>query len=173
MARTKKSSKIPYVHPSAENRELVEVIRKLGELLQGDTHINWEENRRRGTDILRRLGSTCEKSHAVSKRIRGVPTETGGSEHILIRLIDEPQRVFKTTYGDNLGCSSEFFPKDPELTGKHFHAKSNANPFFYLERWIWLNSIGEYQTRYEGILLPEIEGHLPRICVSQPSRFGT
>ena len=31
-----------------------------------------------------------------------------------------------------------------------------------------LNSISEYQTRYEGILAPERDGHLPRICVSQP-----
>ena len=155
-------------HASPENRELEELLRKLGELLHGDASVDWQEDRKRCADLLRRLAADCEKSHSLSARLRGVVTETGGSEHVLIRLEDEPDRFFKTTFGDNLGCSSEFYPRDPELRGRHFHATGNADPFFYLCRWFYLNSISDYQTRYEGILPPALKGHLPRICVSQP-----
>lgn len=71
------------------------------------------------------------------------------------------------TYGENFGCKSRFLPSDPELTGQHFYAEVNADPFFYLERWIYLNSITRYQTRYEGLLPPLEEGALPLICISQ------
>jgi hypothetical protein len=94
--------------------------------------------------------------------------EIGGSEHLLIRIKGESERIFKTTFDDNLGCTSDFYPSDPELSGRHFHATGNADPFFYLSRWIFLNAISHYQTRYEGILPPTIASHLPRICVSQP-----
>lgn len=155
-------------HASSETRELAEILRKLGEFLQGDAQVDWQENRQRCADLLRRLAAGCEKSLSLNGRLRGAVTETGGSEHLIIRLESEPARVFKTTFGDNLGCRSDFYGLDPELTGKHFHATGNADPFFYLHRWVHLNSISEYQTRYEGVLAPEWAGHLPRICVSQP-----
>ena len=157
-------------HASSETRELVEVLRKLGEFLQGDAQVDWQEDRKRCADLLRGLAADCEKSFSLNKRLReGVTeTETGGSEHLIIRFDAEPDRIFKTTFGDNLGCRSDFFSHDPELTGKHFHATGNADPFFYLQRWVYLNSISDYQTRYEGVLAPERAGHLPRICVSQP-----
>lgn len=153
---------------SSETRELDEILRKLGGFLQGNAQIDWQEDRKRCADLLRRLAEDCEKSLSLSERLREAVTETGGSEHLIIRLESEPARVFKTTFGDNLGCRSDFYGLDPELTGKHFHATGNADPFFYLHRWVHLNSISEYQTRYEGVLAPERHGHLPRICVSQP-----
>ena len=155
-------------HASSETRELAEILRKLGEFLQGDAPVDWQEDRQRCADLLRRLAAGCEKSLSLSGRLRGAVTETGGSEHLIIRLEAEPARVFKTTFGDNLGCRSDFHSLDLEWTGRHFHATGNADPFFYLRRWVHLNSISDYQTRYEGVLAPERKGHLPRICVSQP-----
>lgn len=108
------------------------------------------------------------KSRALNERVDGIPQERGGDEHILLGVKSDPERIYKTTFGDNLGCYSRFWPSDPELTGKHFHAEGNANPFLYLKRWLYLNAISEFQTRYEGILPPQHEGHLPLICISQP-----
>ena len=136
--------------------------------MQGDAQVDWQEDRKRCADLLRRLAADCEKSLSLNERLRGAVTETGGSEHLIIRLESEPARIFKTTFGDNLGCRSDFYGLDPELTGRHFHATGNADPFHYLRRWVCLNSISEYRTRYEGVLAPERVGHLPRICVSQP-----
>ena len=45
--------------------------------------------------------------------------------------------------------------------------RSYEAPAVYLWRWVYLNSIGSYQTRYEGILPPAKPGQLPRICISQ------
>jgi len=160
-------------HPSPENRELAGIIRKLGKLLQSDPRIDWRENRKRCNEVLLAFAATCEKSRALSRRLAGAPTEVGGSEHVLIKLQDDPCRIYKTTFGDNFGCRSELFRVDPDQMGHHFHATGNADPVFYLRRWFRLNSIGFYQTRYEGIIPAEIEGHLPRICVSQPVLIGS
>lgn len=96
----------------------------------------------------------------------------GGDEHHVIETESAPGRVFKLTHGDNFGCRSYFSPRDPELTGKHFHGTGNADPFFYLRRWRLLNHVGDYQTRFEGFLLPERPSWLPRICISQPKIGG-
>ena len=152
---------------SAETVELDRIARHVGELLQGNAPIDREGSRQRCHDVLRELGSCCEKSTRLRHRIASAVTVVGGSEHLLIRLPDEPERFFKATFDDNFGCKTEFFESDPELTGRHFHASGNADPIAYLWRWIYLNSIGRYQTRYEGILPPAKPGQLPRICVSQ------
>jgi hypothetical protein len=153
---------------SAENRELGGVLRKLGEFLRRDAQIDWPEDREWCADVLRRVAADCEKSLSLRDLLAGCETETGGSEHEIIKVLSEPTRIFKVTFGDNLGCRSEFYRADPELTGKHYHATGNADPMFYLQRWMLLNSISDYQTRYEGILPPARKGQLPRICVSQP-----
>lgn len=98
--------------------------------------------------------------------------EVGGDEHHLVRFDHEPHRFFKFTHSDNFGCRSYFSKHDPELTGRHFHGTGNADPFFYLNRWRLLNSIGGYQTRFEGFVPPERPGWLPRICISQPELDG-
>ena len=92
----------------------------------------------------------------------------GGDEHHIIRVESDPDRVYKLTHGDNFGCRSYFSPYDPELAGRHFHGTGNADPFYYLQRWLLLNSMSEYQTRFEGVVPPVSAGHLPRFCISQP-----
>ncbi|MEI9894396.1 MAG: hypothetical protein WDN28_11065 [Chthoniobacter sp.] len=54
---------------------------------------------------------------------------------ISFRVSSDPQRVYKFTHGDNFGCRSYFSQVDPELIG-HFHGETNADPFFYLRRWM-------------------------------------
>lgn len=97
----------------------------------------------------------------------GAPYIVGGDEHHLIRAESDPGRIYKFTHGDNFGCRAYFSKHDPELTGRHFHGTGNADPFYYLRRWEILNSLGGLQTRFEGIVPPEISGHLPRFCISQ------
>ncbi len=131
----------------------ISIGRKIGSgVLQFST--DWDE-----------LARKAEISH---REVRGAHIEDGGSEHVIIEFEAEPDRVFKATFGDNLGCRSDLFRSDPELTGRHFHPTGNADPFFYLRRWLCLNSISGYKTRYEGIIPLGYDGHLPRICVSQP-----
>jgi len=155
---------------SPEAIEFTRIIERLGELLRGGPKIDWPESRKRCAEILEELALGCEKSAALGKRLDGASFIKGGDEHLLARhsADGETPRVYKLTYGENFGCFSRFFPKDPELTGRHFFAEGNADPFFYLGRWVYLNSITHYQTRYEGILPPLQGGVLPLICVSQP-----
>ncbi len=82
----------------------------------------------------------------------GAEYEEGGDEHILFRVDDQPDRIFKSTYGDNFGRYSAFDPIDPEITGKNFNATGNPDASFYLKRWILLNSLSGFKTRFEGIL---------------------
>lgn len=103
----------------------------------------------------------------------GAEYEVGGDEHLLFRSDDQPDRIFKSTYGDNFGCYCVFDPIDPELTGKNFNATGNPDVCFYLKRWILLNSLGGNKTRFEGILPPENPHWLPRICISQPWLDGS
>jgi len=159
-------------HSSPENRELVEVIRELAGLLPGHSEINWQESRRRCGDVLRELVRSSGKSRRLADLLKGERHIVGGDEHHIVRVSSEPERVYKITHGDNFGCRSYFSPVDPELVG-NFHGETNADPFFYLERWGYLNSICDYQTRFEGFLPPEKPMWLPRICVSQPELPGS
>lgn len=90
----------------------------------------------------------------------------------MIRVEDEPERVFKVTHGDAFGCYAFFSPHDPDLTGKHFHGSINEDPIRYLRRWMLLNSFSDYVTRFEGLLPPEDGLRMARICVSQPALDG-
>ncbi|MEO6788038.1 MAG: hypothetical protein ABI318_18080 [Chthoniobacteraceae bacterium] len=157
---------------SPENRELAGVLWKLGRLLPGYSEINWQESRKRCGEVLSKFSLRSEKSRRIADLLEGQPHKVGGDEHHIVRVSSDPCRVYKVTHGDNFGCRSYFSPVDPELAG-HLHGETNADPFFYLERWGLLNSLGEYQTRFEGIIPPEKEGWLPRICVSQPQLPGT
>ncbi len=87
---------------------------------------------------------------------------------MLFRVDSEPGRIFKATFGDNFGCRSNFDRLDPELTGKHFNATGNEDSTYYFRRWVILNALGGFKTRFEGILPPEQPHWLPRICISQP-----
>ena len=157
---------------SPENRELAGVLRELGRLLPGHSEINWQESRKRCGEVLREFSRSSEKSRGIADLLKGQPYEVGGDEHHIIRVSSDPCRVHKVTHGDNFGCRSYFSPADPELKG-HFHGETNADPFFYLKRWVLLNCLGDYQSRFEGIIPPEKEGWLPRICISQPELPGT
>lgn len=162
----------PFEDPSAENRELAGVIRELGGLLPSGAEVDWQESRGRCGEVLRELTRRSAKSRRLTDLLAGSPYFVGGDEHHVIRVISAPDRVFKFTHGDNFGCKSYFSPVDPELIG-HFHGETNADPFFYLNRWRLLNSISDYQTRFEGFVPSEKPGWLPRICISQPELPGT
>lgn len=157
----------PLENSSPENRELVGRIRELGRLLPGHSEINWQESRRRCGDVLRGLVGQTDKNRRLAELLKGERHIVGGDEHHIVRVSSDPDRVYKITHGDNFGCRSYFSAADPELLG-NFHGETNADPFLYLIRWVLLNCISGYQTRFEGFLPSEKPGWLPRICVSQP-----
>lgn len=162
----------PLENSSPENRELVKVLRELGRLLPGHSEINWQESRRRCADVLEGLVKTAKGNPRLAELPKGEKLLKAGDEHHIIRVSSDPERVYKITYGDNFGCRSYFSPVDPELVG-NFHGETNADPFFYLERWVFLNCISGFQTRFEGFMPSEKTGWLPRICVSQPELPGS
>ena len=160
-------SNSPLEDSSAENRELASRIRELGRLLPSGPQVDWQGLRRRCGDVLREIIRRSAESHRLTNILEGAPYFVGGDEHHVIRVDREPDRIYKFTHGDNFGCRSYFSPENPQLVG-HFHGEYNADPFFYLNRWLLLNSIGGFQTRFEGFVGSEKPGWLPRICVSQP-----
>jgi hypothetical protein len=153
---------------SPENRELGEILRQLEGLHQGGSPIDWQETRQRCGDALASLLIGCSKSLRLPSLLEGTEYEVGGDEHHLVRVESEPERVYKITHSDSFGCFSRFLPADPDLTGRHFYATVNEDPRLYIRRWMLLNTLGEYQTRYEGLLWPQEDLFVPRICVSQP-----
>ena len=152
---------------SPENRELARVLWELARLSERSTPVDGQELRQRYRQILRGVIAESSKSRKLTDLLDGAEYFVGGDEHHLIRVDSEPDRVYKVTHGDNFGCRSRFSPKDPELLG-HFHGETNDDPIVYLERWLLLNAIGEFQTRFEGFVPAENPGWIPRICVSQP-----
>ena len=159
-------------NPSAEIRELDEVLAHLGRVLPRFASFDGAEPRRRCLDVLEGLARQSTSSLRLATLLEGTAYFVGGDEHHVFRSPEHPRRVFKITHGDNFGCRSYFSPHDPELTGRHFHGTGNSDPFFYLERWRLLNSSGGYQTRFEGFVPAEKPGWLPRICISQPELDG-
>ncbi len=155
-----------------ETRELAENLRQLGRLLPSGAPIDRQESRRRCRDVLQELSRT-DRNRRLLERVERRAYEIGGDEHQLFQFEDEPGRIYKATYQDSFGCHSAFDPLDPELTGKQFNATLSEDPRFYLRRWILLNELGDYKTRFEGILPPERAQWMPRICVSQPWLEGT
>lgn len=154
---------------SPENRELGEVVRRLEGIYSGDPSLDWTESRRRRAEALTVLLTASDKNLDLAERLEGAEYEIGGDEHLVVRVDEQADRVFKLTHGDCFGCYSFFSPHDPDLTGKHFHGSINEDPIFYLKRWMLLNFLGGYQTRFEGLLPPEEKLRMPRICVSQPT----
>jgi len=154
---------------SPEAHEFYGIIKRLGDILQRRPEIDWSEDRKWCAEVLEELARGCEKSLLLEEKLSGCRYLRGGDEHLLVDYGagEEPPRVYKVTYGENFGCKSRFIAADPDLTGKHFHAEVQSDPLFYLNRWVYLNSITGYQTRYEGILPPPVDGTLPLICVSQ------
>jgi hypothetical protein len=157
---------------SPDTRRFLEIDRELGRLLQSGPPVDWEGSRRWCSDLLRGVIAASPETQRLKALLRGHRFIVGGDEHHVIEVASEPGRVFKITHGDNFGCRSYFSPHDPELSGKHFHGTGNADPFFYLRRWRILNNVANYQTRFEGFLLPERPNWLPRICISQPKLGG-
>lgn len=153
----------------AANRKLGEVIRWLEGFYGGDSSLDWPEARQRRADALTAFLRSSEESHQLASRLAGAEYVVGGDEHLVIRVDDDPERVFKVTHGDAFGCYSFFSPHDPELSGKHFHGSINEDPVLYLRRWMLLNSFTDYLTVFEGLLPPEHKLRMPRICVSQPA----
>lgn len=164
-------------HPDSfsdpETRELAEVLWRLEGLMPSDPDLDWKESRQWNCKVLQELFQSDDKTDRLINLLDGAEYEEGGDEHLLIRVDEQPSRIYKITYGDNFGCYSKFDPIDPELTGKNFNATGNSCAKFYIKRWILLNSIGGYKTRFEGILPPEKPGWLPRICISQPWLDGS
>lgn len=153
----------------AENRELAKVIRELEGLHRGDAPIDWSGSRERRAEALTAWLDSSAQSQELAKRLDGVEYEIGGDEHHIVRVDACPDRIYKITHGDAFGCYSMFLPSDPDLTGRHFYGTINEDPNFYLRRWMLLNSLGGYRTRFEGFLPAQERLRMPRICVSQPS----
>jgi hypothetical protein len=160
------------IDASSESRELDEILRELERLMPGGDSIDWQESRRWCAEILEGVRSRCEKSQRLADLLNGAEYIVGGDEQHIIRLEQQPERLYKATHGENFRCRSYFSPHDPELTGKHFHGTGNADPFFYLKRWRLLNDLGGFKTRFEGFLPPTRAGFLPQICISQPMIVG-
>jgi len=159
---------------SHQDWKLARALGKLGKFSQGSRSLNWKEARESYRISLEALYSEQAFDHELIDKIQhGVEAFVGGDEHQTLNLIGHSHRIYKVTSNDQFGCSVLFDPHDSELKGRHFIAKGNDNPWFYLRRWQLLNSIGDYQTRLEGLLLPERNGWLPRFCVSQPFLPGT
>jgi hypothetical protein len=156
-------------NPIPENRDLAGVLRELGRVLPNRPDIDRPGFRGRYREILNALASSFPTTGHLSLLLEGAPYFVGGDEHRIVRAPQDGQdRVYKFTHSDSFGCRGEFHPSDPELSGKHFFAGVNTDLFFYLERWIYLNSITAFQTRFEGFVPPENERHVPRVCISQP-----
>ena len=154
---------------SPENRRLGEVLRRLEGIYSGDSSLDWKESRRRCVEVLTAQLNSPENNASLVKRLQGAEYEIGGDEHWIVRLEEDSDRVYKLTNGDCFGCRPYFSSFDPDGIGKNFHGSINEDPIFYLRRWMLLNQLGEYQTRFEGFLPPECRLRMPHICVSQPT----
>jgi hypothetical protein len=151
-----------------DTRELAEILRGLERTLPSGPHLDRAENRRRHIETLKVLSQTDDKTDRLLHLLDRVEYEEGGDEHMLFRVDSEPGRIYKATFGDNFGCRSNFDRLDLELTGKHFNASGNEDSIYYFRRWVILNALGGFKTRFEGILPPEQPHWLPRVCISQP-----
>lgn len=151
-----------------ENGELARVLRGLEGLHGGGPQVDWWQSRERCAEVLNLFRASHEPSAKLAASLEGVDFEVGGDEHHLVRVDDEPERVFKLTHSDIFGCCPYFSPHDIDFTGKHFHGTGNENPIFYLQRWMLLNFISDYPTRFEGMLPAQSGLRFPRVCVSQP-----
>jgi len=154
---------------SPENRRLGEVLRRLEGIHCGDSSFDWKESRRRCVEVLTTQLNSPDNNAAMIRRLQDKEYEIGGDEHLVVRLEDDAGRVYKLTHGDCFGCRPYFSRFDPDGSGKNFHGSINEDPAFYLRRWMLLNHLGEYQTRFEGFLPPEENLRMPRICISQPT----
>lgn len=152
-----------------ENRQLAEVIRWLEGFQNGNSSIDWQGSRQRSADALASFLESSQKSHELISRLQGADYVIGGDEHFVVRVDDDPERVFKITHGDAFGFHSFFSAQDPDLTGKHFHGSINEDPTLYLRRWMILNSFTDYISRFEGLLPPDGKLRMSRVCVSQPA----
>lgn len=151
-----------------ETRELAKILWELEWTMPSGPYLDRAANRQRHIEALKVLSQTDDKTDRLLHLLNHVEYEEGGDEHVLFRVDSEPGRIFKATFGDNFGCRSNFDRLDPELTGKHFNATGNEDSIFYFRRWVILNALGGFKTRFEGILPPEQPHWLPRICISQP-----
>ena len=151
-----------------ETRELAKILWELERSVPCGPYLDRAANRQWHIEALKVLSQTDDKTDRLLYLLDHVEYEEGGDEHVLFRVDSEPGRIFKATFGDNFGCRSNFDRLDPELTGKHFNATGNEDSIFYFRRWVILNALGGFKTRFEGILPSERLHWLPRICVSQP-----
>lgn len=152
----------------AENHDFARVMRRLEGICESHSCVNWPESRGRQGELLGELFASFAENEQLAAYLSGLQYETGGDEHQLLCHPDSPERIYKITHSDSFGCRPQFFPSDPELMGRHFYATVNDNPFFYLRRWMILNSLTNYRTHFEGMLPPQGNLHFPRFCVSQP-----
>ena len=165
-------------NPGTPESELARIVRELGGVSRRCRTLGWQEARESYRDALAELTwSVCTSPEAgeLDHLYRGdLVAFIGGDEHINIHFEKEnagDDRVYKITHSDQFGCGV-LFDEHESTMGRHFIAQGNDDPYFYLRRWELLNSISEYQTHFEGIIAPEREGWLPRICVSQPYVAG-
>ena len=154
---------------SHQDGKLARIMGELGRISQSSRSLGWKEARESYRQSLDALFPDYFVPWSLIQEFRlGVDAFVGGDEHLNLRIPSEPNRIYKVTSNDQFGCSVFFDPHDLEITGRNFLARGNDDPWFYLERWRLLNSIGDYQTRLEGLISPARSGWLPRFCVSQP-----
>ncbi len=154
---------------NAEDRQLERTLRQLGRVSQSSRTLGWKEARESYIEALALEARHFPVSERLLKEFEQDTTAfIGGDEHVNLLIKSDRERVYKITKDDSFGCCAYYNLSDHEMTGDHFIARTNDDPWFYLERWNLLNQINEYSTRLEGFLEPERPGWAPRICVSQP-----
>lgn len=159
-------------NPVPTDERLESCLRQLGRVSERSRNLSWKEARKNYLEGLVKAQEKFSISAALEKELSSGEAFVGGDEHLNVQIQSKSNRVFKVTGQDQFGVKWFFDGEDREHTGKHFHATENLDPFFYLNRWKLLNRISLYQTKFEGIIGPERENFLPRLCVSQPYLAG-
>ena len=80
-----------------ENRDLGEIVRWVERFQGGDPSLHWQETRERYAGALNSFLQGSDKSRKLIAKLQGAEYEIGGDEHFVIRVDEDPERVFKVT----------------------------------------------------------------------------
>ena len=147
-------------------------MRQLGRVSERSRDLGWKEARENYLSALTEFKKDFPLTAALETELASGSAFLGGDEHLNVQIESDTSRLFKVTAHNQFGVQAFFDPHDVTGDGRYFLATGNDDPSFYLQRWKLLNEISLYQTRFEGITVPEREGYFPRICVSQPYLEG-
>ena len=147
-------------------------MRELGRVSERSRNLGWKEARENYFLTLSKLKEDFAVPSTLETELESGSAFIGGDEHLNIQIESDSSRVFKATAHNQFGVKAFFDPHDVTGDGRYFLATGNDDPFFYLQRWKLLNEISHYQTKFEGITVPERDNYFPRICMSQPYIAG-